>query len=338
MIRKASSLRVWALLGARQGDNDQVVALAEAADLPAVFKRLEYNSLHLVGPRLLGPSLASLKRSSRLALLDADPPNLTISTGHRSVAVVRALRERSKGQMRAIHIGYPRVSPDNFDLVIVTPQYPMADHPRLLRIPYALTRAATFQDETDDLESLSALPAPRRLLVVGGANIYWKIDERRLLQALEQMLKDAGKQGGSVVVTTSPRTPQSLTNRISQRVSSAAIPTLLAGPGRPPAYASLLKVADTLQITADSVSMISDAIWTGKPMAVIPVTTTVFGKVAIAATDNLGRNNSLHPQDLRPFWQTLRGMGISERLAVPNTSSAAMKEQVLNRIREMLEG
>ena len=42
-------LRIWALLGARAGDNDQVLGLAEAIALPFEIKHLAYNRLRVLG-------------------------------------------------------------------------------------------------------------------------------------------------------------------------------------------------------------------------------------------------------------------------------------------------
>jgi hypothetical protein len=154
--------RIWALLGARAGDNNQVIALAEAIGQSFEIKQLEYNGLRRLGPRLLGRSLMSLTKRSRQAILSEPPPDLTISAGHRSVAVVRALRHRSGRRTRSIHVGFPRISPRHFDLVIATLQYPIPDHPNLLRVPYALTRAATAASDPSDAAMVAALPMPRR--------------------------------------------------------------------------------------------------------------------------------------------------------------------------------
>src|SRR4249919_1983305 len=124
LIRQNPSepIRIWALLGARAGDNDQVIALAETLGLPFETRQLSYNGWRRLGPHILGPSLLSLESASRDEILAEPPPDLTISAGHRSVAVVRALQRLSKGRMRSIHVGFPRVSARHFDLVITTPQ------------------------------------------------------------------------------------------------------------------------------------------------------------------------------------------------------------------------
>jgi mitochondrial fission protein ELM1 len=332
----SAPIRIWALLGARAGDNNQVSALAEALGLPFEIKQLEYNGLHRLGPRLLGRSLMSLRPASRQLVLAEPPPDLTISAGHRSVAVVRALRHRSR-RTRSIHVGFPRVSPRHFDLVIATPQYPIPDDPHLLRVPYALTRAATAVADPSDAARIAALPAPRRLLIVGGPTLFWNLDTPALLMTLASMLDEAGTDGGSVLVTTSPRTPATVIEQITAALDASDIPTLLAKPGQSPGYASLLKGADTMRITADSVAMVSDAIWTGKAVAIVPVAKSSLGRIAFGFIDRLRPGKRLYPQDLRFFWRALADAGVSESLAIPRTTTDEEMRMMLERARGVLK-
>lgn len=330
-------MRIWALLGARPGDNNQVIALAETLGRPFEIKQLEYNALRRLGPRVLGHSLVSLTKASRESVLAGAPPDLTISAGHRSVPVVRALRRRSSGRTSSIHVGFPRVSPAHFDLVVATPQYPIPDHPNLLRVPYALTRAATADGDPIEGVQLAMYPQPRRLLIVGGPNLYWRIDRPALLGALSAMLDEARDRGGSVLVTTSPRTPDSIHAAIASTLAASTVPTLLAVPGQPPNYRSLLAAADSMRITADSVAMVSDAIWTGKPIALVPVSTTVLGSMAIGIMSRFHPGRRLYPQDLRFFWRALSEAGISDRLAAPRISTNDEMRAILERVRRVLD-
>jgi mitochondrial fission protein ELM1 len=330
-------LRIWVIVGARAGDNDQVIALAGALKLPFEIRSLQYNRLRHLGPRLLGGSLSSLTRASRELVLREPPPDLTISAGHRSVPVVQALRRRSGGRTRSVHVGFPRVHPDKFDLVIATPQYPIADHPNLLRVPYALTRAAMLETEPADMAMLESLPAPRQLLIVGGPTLFWNLDERALIDTLRRMLNDAAGAGGAVLVTTSPRTPASVRESIVRELTVSRAPSLLADPGRPSRYASLLAAADTIRVTADSVSMVSDAIWTGKPVALVPIVKSMLGRMGMDVFDAVRPGQGLYPQDLRSFWRALAQIGIGEQLALPRTSTGEEMRRILDRVRPILD-
>ena len=71
MTRKGQGepIRIWALLGARAGDNNQVIGLAEALGLPFEVKALEYNGLRRLAAKQrdwLAGDLAILLELARL--------------------------------------------------------------------------------------------------------------------------------------------------------------------------------------------------------------------------------------------------------------------------------
>jgi mitochondrial fission protein ELM1 len=325
------SPRVWALLGAHQGDNNQVLALAESLGLPFEIKPLQYNSLRHLHPPILGPTMRSLTAKSR-ATIAGNPPDLTISAGHRSVPVVQALRRRSRGRTRSVHIGYPRLSPARFDLVVPTPEYPVPDHPNVLRIPVALSRVKGSRPSAEDQALLKTFAGPRRLLVLGGPTLFWRLAEDDVLRALSFLLNEAAENGSSLWVIASPRTQPALLDSVRRRLESAEAPTLFAPSGGPPGYGSLLAAADSIFVTADSVAMVSDAVLTGKPVGMIPVRPTALGR---AYARILGPNRKMHPRDLRFFWAGLDRQGLAGTLQQPRAGrvpdvTATVAEQVLN--------
>ena len=314
--------RIWALLGAHAGDNNQVLALAEALRLPFEIKQLSYNGWRHLQPRLLGASLRSLSEASRRAI-DGDPPDLTISAGHRSVPVVQHLRRRSKGRTRSVHVGYPRIAPNKFDLVVATPEYPVPDAVNVLRIPFALTRTR------DGDAGPVGLPHPLRLLILGGPTLYWQLDTKRILEVAEDLLATAEKKGGSVAAVASPRTPLALFSDVTAKLASGSVPSLAVPTGGPPSYASLLAAADALFVTADSVAMVSDAIVTTKPVALIPIEPTLLGRLYAQL---IGHKRRMRPRDLRFFWQALAEQELLEgRSALPDVN-----RMVADRVIEML--
>jgi len=328
-------LRVWAILGDRAGDNDQVIALAEALGIPFEVKQLHFNGLARFGPRVIGRSLISLTKASKEEVL-ADPgPDLTISVGHRSVPAILILRRRSKGRMRSIHLGFPRVFPGEFDLVITTPQYPVPDHPNVFRIPFAFTgRANTHRMPVG--EQLSALPSPRRLLIVGGPTKFWEIDEDALHDRLAALIEQTRGEGGSLLVTTSPRTPAAVRKHLGDALKVSDVPFLLAGPGETPDYASLLAVADTIDVTADSVAMVSDAIWTGKPVKLVPIVNNLTGRIIVRASEIIRPGRRLYPRDLRFFWRSLAELGVGTQHGKSNGSALVWRETIVDHARAVI--
>jgi mitochondrial fission protein ELM1 len=309
--------RIWALLGAHAGDNNQVLALAEALGLPFETKHLRYNPWRHLKPRILGSRLRSLDKHSR-ALIAGEPPDLTISTGHRSVPVVQHLRRRSD-KVRSVHIGYPRIAPDKFDLVVATPEYPVPDGPKLMRIPFALTRRigeAPFD----------GAPRPLRLLILGGPTLYWRFDPTMVRNAVAKLLDAAAREGGSLIVIASPRTPATSLNAVTG--------ARVVQPGSPPSYASLLAGADQLFVTADSVAMVSDAIATGKPVGLIPIEPTLAGRAYMAV---LPRGTRMRPRDLRFIWKALADQQLVGTMDEPPSGSPPdINAMVADRVRALL--
>lgn len=319
MNNKSGQPIVWALLGPHRGDNNQVLALAEALGVPFEEKWLRYNHLRRLQPGLLGATLNSVAADAR-AQLQGDPPDLTISTGHRSVPVVRALRKRSGGKMRSVHLGYPRISPKHFDLVVPTPEYPVPDAPNVVRIPFALTPHGARAADPSDRDLLKALPRPRRLLLVGGPTLYWDLPVRRVERALHRLLRSAAWEGGSVIAVASPRTPADSRRAISYPSDARSAPFLNAPMEGPPAYASLIEAADQIYVTADSVAMVADAVMTGKPVGIIPIAKSSLGKCVIPLFDLIRPGKRLFPRDLRFFWASLAQLGYGGTLDEPRAS------------------
>lgn len=330
--KRAEAMRIWALLGPHRGDNNQILALAEALGLPFEQKALNYNALRRVQPALLGATFASLDAESR-KLVEDEPPDLTISTGLRSVPVVRELRRRSGNRMRAVHLGFPRISPRHFDLVVTTPEYPVPDAPNVMRIPFALTPHRERLVEQSDRELLAAYPRPRRLLLIGGPTLYWCLPNQTMTTAVGKLAHAAKAKNGSILAVGSPRTPADLLSAIHQALKDSSVAFLFEPDDGPPAYPALIEAADEIFVTADSVAMVADAVTTGKPVGLIPITESGLGRIVMTVMDRLRPGKRLYPRDLRFFWAALRKEGFGGTLEEPRASrppdhSAEVAERV----------
>ena len=330
-------LRVWALLGPHRGDNNQVLALAEALGLPFEEKWLHYNQLRRLQPALLGATLRSVAADARNQL-EGEPPDLTISTGHRSVSVVRALRKRSGGKMRAVHLGYPRISPKHFDLVVPTPEYPVPDAANVVRIPFALSPLTKNAIDPDELAPLLAFPRPRRLFVLGGPTLYWELPEPQMLAAVRRLIEIAERGGGSVLAIGSPRTPQRLLNAVAVELGRAKVEAFIAPREGKPSYRAMIEAADQIHVTADSVAMVADAVNTRKPVGIVPIAKSRLGRIVMAATDRLRPRRRLFPRDLRFFWASLEEHCFGGTIDVPLASDPPdFTAEIAMRVRRLLE-
>ena len=329
--------RIWALLGPHRGDNNQVLALAQALGFPFEEKKLSYNALRRVPPSILGATFASVAKDAR-RLLEGEPPDLTISTGLRSVPAVRELKRRSHGSMRAVHLGFPRISPRHFDLVVPTPEYPVPDAPNVLRIPFALTPHSASTIEQSDRDLLNAYQEPRLLLLIGGPTLYWEIPVATAVAATRQLLDSARAHGGSVLAVGSPRTPIELLDAVRQTLEADSVPFLFEPGDGPPAYPALVEAAGEIFVTADSVAMVADAVTSGKPVGIVPIAKSRLGETVMAVTDRLRPGQRLYPRDLRFFWSAIEREGFGGTLQEPKAARppdfAAMGAE---RVRRLLD-
>jgi uncharacterized protein len=306
--------RVWLLLGARRGDNNQLLALGHALGLPFETKTIAYNALrHL--PLLHRLGLTILARKSR-GLIAPPWPDLVISIAYSGVAVGRFVRKQSGGRTRLVHLGNPRTSTDDLDLVIITPQYSRKAAPNVLALPFPIGNPARLATANDEEKAwLRKLPRPRRLVAVGGSTRKWRVDDSELDRAVEHLQNGSASDGGSVIAVTSPRTTLATKRRLQARLinhGNAVVDTF-------PRFAVLLAACDECYVTADSVSMLSEAILTGKPVGMIAITRSLRGKIG----DWLHRHVWNFPRhaDLTQFWNFLTAHNLVGTVEFPIASN-----------------
>lgn len=313
---------IWVLIGERTGDNNQALALAEAIGLPFAIKQLDYNALQSISV-WLPPTAITLTKSAR-AGLHAPWPDLVIAIGRRSVPVARWIKRQSMGRTKLVRIGHPRIDPGLFDLVVTTRQYPVPPGANVVLLPVAMSRHLDPPTATgEELAWLDSVPHPRTLLAVGGATKYWTLPTDRI-----ERIVAAAPAGKSLIVATSRRTDPALVDRL--RALAATNPAIRLVDGPVPRFAVLMAAVDEILVTGDSVSMLSEAILTGKPVALIPIEQDDKGKRELGPEPQETGPNARR-RDLRRFWNYLidKGMvgtveqGPKRAASIPNPNAIA---------------
>ena len=299
------------MLGHRRGDNNQLLALAEGLGLPFETRSLEYNRFWSLLLSLF-PARPYLLAGKARARLTPPWPDLVIGIGRRSVAVSRWIKKKSGGLTKIVRLGDPRSFPDLFDLVITTPQYPVASARNVLVLPVSMGRYATAQKPSaEELRWLEHLPRPHLLVSLGGTTRYWQLPDDDLIASMNQLSERVRAQSGSLIVATSPRTPASAI----EAIKASAIVCQIVSDGLV-RYPVLLADADENFVTADSVSMISEAVLAGKPVGLIPVELDEEGHKTLG-TDGFSETT----RDIRRFWVSLQSRGSVGTLAEPKSAS-----------------
>jgi mitochondrial fission protein ELM1 len=258
---------VWVLTGHKAGDNAQVIALAEALGWPYVVKRFRYRGWELLTNRLLGATLAGIDRDASSDL--APPwPDLVITAGRRNEPVARWIKGRA-GRARLVHVGRPWAPLDSFDLIVTTPQYFLPECANVLHnhLPlHGVNQDRLAQAADEWRPRLEHLPRPWTALLVGGDSgpfVFTRAKGRRLGRQANEL---AQQGGGSLLVSSSARTPVAAFTELQAYISVPAhIHAWRAGQTENP-YLAYLALADRLVVTGESMSMLTEAAYTGKPL------------------------------------------------------------------------
>ena len=310
--------RISVLLGHRKGDNNQLLALAQGLGLPFETRSLSYNQLRRLPKELLGETLVSLLPEARKSL-QPPWPDLVLGIGHRSVPVARYIRRASGGRTKIVQLGNPRLDPDYFDLVITMPQYRLRASGNVLRLPLAMASPHPEEEASpEELDYLNGLPRPHRLMVVGGPNRFWRVDAGDVAKAAETLMSRCEREGGTMIAVGSPRTRKDVAAAVAKAVAGTRHRFVT---GNMPRYICLLQDADEIHVTADSVSMLSEAIFTGKPVGMIPVRQLPRGTAHYALAER-GLLRTPKP-NLPPVWASLNDEGLVGTVDAPRAGTGA---------------
>jgi len=259
---------VWVISGYRAGEQTQMTALAEALGWPFRVKALKHRPWDFAHGLLRLSSLAGIDRRTS-DVLQPPWPDLVITAGMRNEPIARWVRERAGSGCVLVNVGRPWAGFDCFDLVVTTPQYRLPDRPNILQNvgTMHLVNESTLSAARDRWKPrFEDLPSPRIGVLVGGNSGPYTFGPRaagRLAAQASRMAKDTG---GSLLVTTSARTATSATDVLA---SGLDCPHYLYRWNPDPAlnpYLGILAVAEAFIVTADTVSMLSEAVGTGKPV------------------------------------------------------------------------
>lgn len=264
--------RTWVLLGQKTGDNHQLLALADALGWAYEVRHIRNRPWELITNVFAGDRLWGVDRD-RSSALAAPWPDLVLSAGRRNEPVARWLQRQSGGRARLVHLGRPWAALARFDLIVTTPQYflPAATNVLHNRLPLHRIDLARAGAEAAALEpELAMLPRPRTLVLLGGDSgpFVFTAEKARQLALLVDAL--VMTEGGTVLATDSRRTPAA---------ASAAFQAALRAPQRffarddpgPSRYLALLGTADRVVLTAESMSMLAEALATQKPVHLFPL-------------------------------------------------------------------
>jgi uncharacterized protein len=242
------------------GTENQCVGIAEALGVPYEIKQIKLRQPW----KSLSPFLGFETPGSFIPRLEPPWPDLVIAGGRKAIAAARFIKKASHGKTFIVFVQDPRINPKHFDLVIAPEHDPVRGENVFVTTasPNRITESK-LQNAKEKFPAFGELKSPRVAVLIGGDSKAHKLTPD-IMQRLASQLK--GLNTG-LMVTTSRRTGKA-NERILKNALSGTGAFIWDGTAENP-YFAMLAYADYIIVTSDSVSMLSEASTTGKPVYMV---------------------------------------------------------------------
>ncbi len=269
-VRDIARARVLILSDGRTGAENRSLGVTEMLgikDPEIVTLRPKYSSRLL---RLLLP-VQWLYEDFERVRLDVANFDVLITAGYQVSRVVRALKKDNPA-LFTVALMRPAGKASDYDVVAVEQHdaYRRADNVVVtLGAPNRITRDKLALEADRWRKRLSHVQGHRVAMLVGGTSRHGAFgveDAKALVKEVAKLLKD---NASGLLVTTSRRTGKDVTEALEKALKASGVPYFLWTPedgGRDNPYLAYLALAEAVVVTADSVSMVSEAASAGKPV------------------------------------------------------------------------
>ena len=262
------------LLDDRKGSVNQAKGVAKALGnrIDVVEKNIAYNKLAVLPNWLKGRTLLGVNKQ-KSDDLSSPYPDIVLSTSRRTVATARYIRKKSQNKTKIIQLMYPADGIGICDMEkIIVPAHDSLkkrQNPKSFVITGAPTTVTTkmIEESKRKWEPVFAdLPRPWVSVIVGGAikGKPWPLTNAEKLG--EKICEINSKIGGSVFITSSRRTGKEAEEIIMNKIKKLPLYTYIWGEKKENPLNGFYACSDIIIVTADSVSMASEACGTGKPV------------------------------------------------------------------------
>ena len=240
----------------------QVEGLAKALDIDFTHHTVELNNFwKLIPPKLTPISQRVYKKINQTEF------DLIISCGRKSVIPSIHLKKNSKKKILNIHIQDPKVNFSHFDF-IVAPEHDFIRGQNVINTKGAihyLTDGEIIKNK--DYLSSFIKKDQRKIcsLILGGPTKYYEYSSENLKNIFSNLNNFLKKNDFQLIVIPSMRTPKNSINFAKDYFGKNH--TIIDKVDKK-AYLSALSISESIVVTCDSSSMISEAALTGKPIYV----------------------------------------------------------------------
>jgi len=256
-------LKALLLTQGMHGMISQVEGMAKALNSEYSHKivRLSF-PWNLIPPKFTPISEIVLK--DKIYMTEGGTPDLVISCGRKSV-VPSILLKKKNPKIFTIHIQDPKVSLNNFD-IIIAPEHDNLNGDNVYNSKGAIHYITQTEIEKAKPYLVKKINSDKVVsLILGGPNKYYRFDDDQLIQIFNKVKSNFVSEGYKVIVIPSMRTPKSSIELAKKEMDSCGY---VVNSVDKQAYLSAYALANYIVVTCDSTSMISEAATSGKPIFV----------------------------------------------------------------------
>ena len=258
---------IWVLVDNRTGGANQALALASRLSPRHQVKNIEYNNFSSLPSFVLVSWPINIKRSVLNELKSQNPPDIIVSSGRRTAALAIYLKKRFNNKIKVVQIMRPGLNPKLFDLIIL-PQHDNYNYtlPNIVRIIGALNDVQSSMLHTKSAFRTNYPELPNFIaVIIGGSTKSYKFSAETAEFLSNKILAIAAYHSLPVFISFSRRTPQDVKEIFKNKFPEPHMIYDTDG-NLPNPYPGIIGEGEYIIITADSISMCSEAASTGKPI------------------------------------------------------------------------
>lgn len=264
----SEQISVWVITEGMAGTENQCLGVAQALGIDPTVKRITLRQPW----KSLSPYLGFECKCTFVPPLEGPWPDVVLAAGRKSIAAARYIKKQSKGHSLIVQIQDPRISPRHFDIVAVPAHDPTRGDNVIVTdgAPNRITPETLAVAKTQCAALFESMPSPRLAVLIGGSSKAHTMTPKIAAKLGRQLAGLSREEGASLMITASRRTDDASMHALRDALAGLEHVFIWDGQGDNP-YQGMLAWADIILVTADSVSMLSDAGTTGKPVYMVPL-------------------------------------------------------------------
>ncbi len=259
-----------------------------------------HGCMRCLGACLVEESYSSLMRTYA---------DFVISSGS-SLAAVNVFMSRENNAKNIVIMKQGNVSVSRFSLAII----PRHDRPRPRKnvvvtdiVPNLMDEERLASDGNALKNRLHVTDAPKLGLLIGGDNPEYLLTEEIVREVIDGIFRAAERVNAEILLTTSRRTPRAVEEILRERLSGHPRCRLLVVANErnvSEAVGGILSLADVVVVSGESISMISEAVSSGKPVVVFNLKKTALKptkhELSLKGLAGMGYIKVVEPRGLAP--------------------------------------